>query len=55
MKNDKKLEPPYIPETSLRNIKEMAGNASQRFLDCIRDLENKPDLEEDTDRSKDSF
>ena len=33
----------------------MAANASEKFLDCIRDLESKPDLEENTDRSKDSF
>lgn len=55
MKNDKKLEPPYIPETSIRNVKEMAANACEKFLDCIRNLESKPDLEENTDRSKDSF
>jgi hypothetical protein len=45
MKNDKKLEPPYIPETSIRNVKEVAANATEKFLDCIRDLESKPDLE----------
>lgn len=33
----------------------MATNASTKFLDNIRELENKPDMEENSDRSKDSF
>jgi len=32
MKNDKKLEPPYIPEVSLKNIKELAANSNGKFL-----------------------
>jgi len=36
MKNDKKLEPPYIPEVSLRNIKELAANSTGKFLECLK-------------------
>lgn len=32
MKNDKKLEPPYIPDASIRNVKETASNATQLFI-----------------------
>jgi len=45
MKNDKKLEPPYVPEVSLRNVKDMAAASTAQFLDSIKDLENKPDLD----------
>jgi cGMP-dependent protein kinase 1 len=45
MKNDKKLEPPYVPEVSLRNVKETAANANGKFLESIRQLESKPDLD----------
>jgi hypothetical protein len=32
MKNDKKLEPPYIPDVNIRNVKDMAAESSASFL-----------------------
>lgn len=32
MRNEKKLEPPYLPDVNLRNVKEMASSASVDFL-----------------------
>lgn len=55
MKNDKKLEPPYIPEVSLRNIKELAANSTGKFLDCLKEVEMQPDYGSMSDRSRDSF
>ena len=41
MKNDRQLEPPYIPDVSLRNVKEMASKADGSFIEMVRDLEEK--------------
>ena len=55
MKNDKKLQPPYIPDVNIRNVKEMAAKADQRFVDTIRDLEEKSEFSNSLDNSKESF
>jgi len=38
MRNDKKLEPPYIPEVSIRSVKEMAASSTVTFVSKIEEL-----------------
>lgn len=48
MKNDKKLEPPYIPEVSLKNVKEMASSSNISFVKKIDELETSDSMEENS-------
>jgi hypothetical protein len=48
MRNDKKLEPPVLPEVSLRNVKEMAASSTVSFVSKIEEFEHKDDIEEDS-------
>lgn len=55
MKNDKKLQPPYVPEVSLRSVKETAAKATDLFVNNIREMDNKSQQMESLDDSRDSF